>query len=88
MLQSLPAHALHGCNDLHICSHGRARVGAGSRAGTVDRWWLGYTSAARASALISNYRDHTPALSTVANLAHHGVDLSRSTLAGWVGEAC
>jgi hypothetical protein len=46
------------------------------------------TSAARASALISKYRDHTPALSTVVNLAHHGVDLSRSTLAGWVGEAC
>jgi transposase len=38
--------------------------------------------------LISKYCDHTPLYRQSQIFARHGVDISRSTLAGWVGKAC
>lgn len=41
-----------------------------------------------AHVLVSKYCDHTPLYRQSQIFARHGVDLSRSTLAGWVGGAC
>ncbi|MCP3459704.1 IS66 family transposase [Bradyrhizobium sp. CCGUVB23] len=41
-----------------------------------------------AQVLVSKYCDHTPLYRQSQIFARHGVDLSRSTLAGWVGGAC
>jgi len=41
-----------------------------------------------AQVLISKYCDHTPLYRQSQIFARHGVDLARSTLAGWVGGAC
>jgi transposase len=38
--------------------------------------------------LIAKYCDHTPLYRQSQIFARHGVDLARSTLAGWVGGAC
>lgn len=38
--------------------------------------------------LVSKYCDHTPLYRQSQIFARHGVDLARSTLAGWVGGAC
>ena len=38
--------------------------------------------------LISKYCDHTPLYRQSQIFARHGIDLPRSTLAGWVGGAC
>jgi len=38
--------------------------------------------------LVSKYCDHTPLYRQSQIFARHGVDLSRSTLVGWVGGAC
>lgn len=38
--------------------------------------------------LIAKYCDHTPLYRQAQIFARHGVDLARSTLAGWVGGAC
>jgi transposase len=46
------------------------------------------TPALLAQVLISKYCDHTPLYRQSQIFARHGVDLSRSTLAGWVGGAC
>jgi transposase len=41
-----------------------------------------------AQVLVSKYCDHTPLYRQSQIFARHGVDLCRSTLAGWVGGAC
>jgi transposase len=46
------------------------------------------TPALLAQVMVSKYCDHTPLYRQSQILARHGVDLSRSTLAGWVGGAC
>jgi transposase len=46
------------------------------------------TPALLAQVLVSKYCDHTPLYRQSQILARHGVDLGRSTLAGWVGGAC
>lgn len=46
------------------------------------------TPALLAQVLIANYCDHTPLYRQSQIFARHGVDLSRSTLARWVGGAC
>src|SRR5882724_5951632 len=46
------------------------------------------TPALLAQVLVSKYCDHTPLYRQSQIFARHGVDLSHSTLAGWVGGAC
>ncbi|WP_128931736.1 IS66 family transposase [Bradyrhizobium zhanjiangense] len=46
------------------------------------------TPALLAQVLVSKYCDHTPLYRQSQVFARHGVDLPRSTLAGWVGGAC
>lgn len=46
------------------------------------------TPALLAHVLVSKYCDHTPLYRQSQIFARHGVDLARSTLAGWVGGAC
>jgi hypothetical protein len=46
------------------------------------------TPALLAQVLIAKYCDHTPLYRRSQIFARHGVDLARSTLAGWVGGAC
>ena len=46
------------------------------------------TPALLAQVLTAKYCDHTPLYRQSQIFARHGVDLSRSTLAGWVGGAC
>ena len=46
------------------------------------------TPALLAQVLISKYCDHTPLYRQSQIFARHGVEIERSTLAGWVGGAC
>jgi transposase len=46
------------------------------------------TPALLAQVLVSKYGDHTPLYRQSQIFARHGVDLGRSTLAGWVGGVC
>src|SRR6266850_6816903 len=46
------------------------------------------TPALLAQVLVSKYCDHTPLYRQSQIFARHGVELDRSTLAGWVGSAC
>ena len=46
------------------------------------------TPALLAHVMVSKYCDHTPLYRQSKIFARHGVDLDRSTLAGWVGGAC
>ena len=46
------------------------------------------TPALIAQVLVSKYCDHNPLYRQSQIFARHGVDLERSTLAGWVGGAC
>jgi len=46
------------------------------------------TPALLAKVLISKYCDHTPLYRQSQIFARHGVEIERSTLAGWVGGAC
>ncbi|MGY4265124.1 MULTISPECIES: IS66 family transposase [unclassified Bradyrhizobium] len=46
------------------------------------------TPALIAHVLVSKYCDHTPLYRQSQIFARHGVELARSTLAGWVGGAC
>ena len=46
------------------------------------------TPALLAQVLVSKYADHTPLYRQSQIFARHGVAVSRSTLAGWVGGAC
>ena len=46
------------------------------------------TPALLAQVLVSKYCDHTPLYRQARIFTRHGVELERSTLAGWVGGAC
>jgi transposase len=46
------------------------------------------TPALLTQVLVSKYCDHTPLYRQSQIFARHGIDLARSTLAGWVGGAC
>ncbi len=46
------------------------------------------TPALLAHVLVSRYCDHLPLYRQARIFARHGVEISRSTLAGWVGGAC
>ena len=46
------------------------------------------TEAVLAQVLVSKYSDHLPLYRQAQIFARHGLDLDRSTLAGWVGRAC
>lgn len=46
------------------------------------------TPALLSQVLVSKYCDHTPLYRQAQIFARHGVELERSTLAGWVGGAC
>jgi transposase len=46
------------------------------------------TEAVLAQVLVAKYSDHLPLYRQAQIFARHGIDLDRSTLAGWVGGAC
>jgi transposase len=46
------------------------------------------TEAVLAQVLVAKYSDHLPLYRQAQIFARHGIDLDRSTLAGWVGRAC
>jgi transposase len=61
-----------------------------AQAAAPDRLTAGglATPALITQVLIAKYCDHTPLYRQSQIFARHGVDLARSTLAGWVGGAC
>jgi transposase len=61
-----------------------------AQAAALDRLIAGglATPALITQVLIAKYCDHTPLYRQSQIFARHGVDLARSTLAGWVGGAC
>lgn len=72
-----PKYACRTCGTLH--QHpAPERVIAGGLA----------TPALLAQVLVGKYCDHTPLYRQSQIFARHGIDLARSTLAGWVGGAC
>lgn len=72
-----PKYACRGCGTL-VQAPAPERVIAGGLA----------TPALLSQVLVSKYCDHTPLYRQSRIFARHGVDLARSTLAGWVGGAC
>lgn len=74
---SRPKYACRACNKV-VQAPAPERLIAGGLA----------TPALLAQVLVSKYCDHTPLYRQSQIFARHGVDLSRSTLAGWVGGAC
>ena len=74
---SRPKYACRACNKV-VQAPAPERLIAGGLA----------TPALLAQVLISKYCDHTPLYRQSQIFARHGVDLSRSTLVGWVGGAC
>ena len=72
-----PKYGCRGCEKIHQAP-APARAIAGGLA----------TPALLAQVLIAKYCDHTPLYRQSQIFARHGVDLERSTLAGWVGGAC
>ena len=66
------------------------RCGTVSQAAAPERPIAGglATPALLAQVLVSKYCDHTPLYRQSQIFARHGVELERSTLAGWVGGAC
>ena len=74
---SRPKYACRACNKV-VQAPAPERLIAGGLA----------TSALLAQVLVSKYCDHTPLYRQSQIFARHGVDLSRSTLVGWVGGAC
>jgi transposase len=74
---SRPKYACRACNKV-VQASAPERLIAGGLA----------TPALLAQVLVSKYCDHTPLYRQSQIFARHGVDLSRSTLAGWVGGAC
>jgi transposase len=74
---SRPKYACRACNKV-VQAPAPERLIAGGLA----------TPALLARVLVSKYCDHTPLYRQSQIFARHGVDLSRSTLVGWVGGAC
>jgi transposase len=74
---SRPKYACRACNKV-VQAPAPKRLIAGGLA----------TPALLAQVLVSKYCDHTPLYRQSQIFARHGVDLSRSTLVGWVGGAC
>ena len=74
---SRPKYACRACNKV-VQAPAPERLIAGGLA----------TPALLAQVLVSKYCDHTPLYRQSQIFARNGVDLSRSTLAGWVGGAC
>jgi transposase len=72
-----PKYACRACNKV-VQASAPERLIAGGLA----------TPALLAQVLVSKYCDHTPLYRQSQIFARHGVDLPRSTLAGWVGGAC
>lgn len=72
-----PKYACRACNSI-VQANAPERPIAGGLA----------TPALLAHVLVSKYCDHTPLHRQAQIFARHGVELSRSTLAGWVGGAC
>jgi len=72
-----PKYACRACNEV-VQATAPERLIAGGLA----------TPALLAQVLVSKYCDHTPLYRQSQIFARHGVDLGRSTLAGWVGGAC
>ncbi len=70
----------------YACRH----CGTVSQAAAPERPIAGglATPALLAQVLVSKYCDHTPLYRQSQIFARHGVELERSTLAGWVGGAC
>jgi transposase len=74
---SRPKYACRACNKV-LQAPAPERLIAGGLA----------TPALLAQVLVSKYCDHTPLYRQSQIFARHSVDLSRSTLVGWVGGAC
>jgi transposase len=72
-----PKYACRNCNKV-VQASAPERLIAGGLA----------TPAPLAQVMVSKYCDHTPLYRQSQIFARHGVDLGRSTLAGWVGGAC
>src|SRR6202165_1485671 len=72
-----PRYACRSCNKV-VQASAPERLIAGGLA----------TPALLAQVMVSKYCDHTPLYRQSQIFARHGVDLGRSTLAGWVGGAC
>jgi transposase len=72
-----PKYGCRTCNTMHQAP-APERVIAGGLA----------TPALLAQVLVAKYCDHTPLYRQAQIFARHGVEIERSTLAGWVGGAC
>ncbi len=69
--------ACRACGTLHQASAPERAIAGGLT-----------TPALLAHVLVSRYCDHLPLYRQSRILARHGLEISRSTLAGWVGAAC
>lgn len=75
---------------IHRPKYACRKCGTVSQAAAAERPIAGglATPALLAQVLVSKYCDHTPLYRQSQIFARHGVELERSTLAGWVGGAC
>src|SRR5215472_5997815 len=73
-----PRYGCRGCEDAVVQAPAPERPLTGGIA----------TEAVLAQVLVAKYSDHLPLYRQAQIFARHGIDLDRSTLAGWVGRAC
>lgn len=72
-----PKYGCRGCGTVHQAAAPERPIAGGLA-----------TPALLAQVLVAKYCDHTPLYRQAQIFARYGVDLDRSTLAGWVGGAC
>ena len=72
-----PKYGCRACGKLHQAAAPERPIASGLA-----------TPALLAQVLVAKYCDHTPLYRQAQILARHGVEIDRSTLAGWVGGAC
>src|SRR5690606_9973745 len=70
----------------YACPHGRAKVVQAPAPAHLIEGGLP-TEAVLANVIVSKYSEHMPLYRQAQVFARHGVELDRSTLAGWVGRA-
>jgi transposase len=72
-----PKHGCRACGTIHQAPAPERLIAKGMA-----------TPALVAQVLVSKYCDHTPLYRQAQIFARHGIELDRSTLANWVGNAC
>jgi transposase len=72
-----PKYACRGCGTLHQAPAPEKAIAKGLA-----------TPALLAHVIVSRYADHVPFYRQAQILARHGVEIDRSVLAGWAGQAC